>query len=99
MALSPSGVWIAGTAFQRLTSQPGTSADPQGDFFVSRYSRSGNPLLTYQYSDPHRQYAAGIAADADGVYIAGYADGFGSTMAPGGGDGLLLGVEVPKPKR
>jgi hypothetical protein len=95
VALAPSGVWITGTASQRLTDQPGTSADPQGDVFLVRFSRSGTPRLTYQYSRAGRQFGFGVSADDGAVQIAGYATRFGPHEARGEIDGLLLGAEAP----
>lgn len=95
VALAPSGVWITGIAASRLTNQPGTSSDPHGDAFLVRYSRTGQPRLTYQYSQPGRQFGRAISADADGIYIAGLASRFGSAIAHGDYDGLLLSAELP----
>ncbi len=95
VALAPSGVWISGIAAHRLTNQPGTSSDARGDAFLVRYSRGGEPRLTYQYSRPGRQFGFAIAADDAGIYIAGLAERFGSAIARGDIDGLLLSAELP----
>jgi hypothetical protein len=95
VSLAPSGVWITGIAASRLTNQPGTSADAHGDAFLVRYSRSGDPRLTYQYSQPGRQFGRAIWADDVGIYIAGLASRFGSAIASGSIDGLLLSAELP----
>lgn len=95
VAIASSGIWITGTASDRLTNRPGTSADLHGDAFAVRYSRSGTQLLTYQYSAPGRQFGLGIFADGVGAYLVGLATRFGSRSATGEIDGLLLSVEVP----
>lgn len=95
VALAPSGVWVTGIAASRLTNQPGTSADAHGDVFLARSSRSGDPRLVYQYSLPGRQFGRAIWADDVGIYIAGLASRFGSAVANGSIDGLLLSVELP----
>jgi hypothetical protein len=96
VALASSGVWIIGTTIRRLINQPpGTVADPHGDMFVVRYSRSGAPLLERQYSDPAYQEGFGIDADTRGAYLVGRASGFGGHSSTGFWDGLLLGIEVP----
>ena len=95
VSLAPSGVWITGIAASRLTHQAGTSSDRHGDVFLVRYSRSGDPRLTYQYSQPGRQFGRAIFADDVGIYIAGLATRFGSAVASGDYDGLLLSVELP----
>ena len=96
VALAPSGVWIAGTTRARLLNQPpGTVADPDGDAYSVRYSRSGTPLSQTQYADPDRQTVAGMDADASGVYVAGEASAFDPQTAMGAQDGLMLGIEVP----
>ena len=95
VALAPSGVWVTGIAASRLTNQPGTSADARGDAFLVRYSRSGEPRLVYQYSQPGRQFGRAISTDEVGIYIAGLASRFGSAVANGAIDGFLLSLELP----
>jgi hypothetical protein len=96
VAVASSGVWIIGNTTRRLNNQPpGTVADPHGDMFVVRYSRSGAPLLERQYSDPAYQLGFAIDADAQGAYLAGKASGFGPSSSTGFWDGLLLAVEAP----
>jgi hypothetical protein len=89
------GVWITGTAFDRLTNQPDTSRDPDGDAFLVRYSHTGQPRLTYQYSRPGAQSGNAVFADYAGIYIAGEAARFGDKKASDVSDGLLLSAELP----
>jgi hypothetical protein len=95
VTLANSGVWITGRAFDRLTNRAGTSRDEWGDAFLVRFSRQGQPRLTYQYSQPGVQVAWSVAADYAGIYIVGLAERFRGTFSKGQFDGLLLSAELP----
>src|SRR5262245_10036729 len=83
VALDATGVYVTGLASNSL---PGQTSG--GDTFVRKYDAAGNELWTHQFGT--RSFAAHVALDATGVYVAGFNEGAlpGQTSA-GGSDAFV----------
>ena len=82
VAANGSAVYVAGITNGTL---PGQTNAGDVDAFVREYDTAGTLLWTRQFGTPAGDFALAAAADASGVYIAGYTDGTfpGQTNAGG----------------
>lgn len=78
----PGGVYVAGHTWG--SALPGFAAVGQDDAFVRKYDRDGNELWSKQFGSPKNDSADGIAAEPDGVYVAGSTSGVLPGQAPAG---------------
>jgi autotransporter-associated beta strand protein len=72
VAVHASGVYVIGYTFGSL---PGQASAGDTDAFVRKYDFAGNELWTRQFGTDGIDVALGVAADASGVYVAGYTEG------------------------
>src|SRR5262249_25446536 len=68
VAVGSDGVYVAGSLRGALE---GTSSAGNFDAFVRKYDPDGNALWTRRFGTPDEDVARGVAAAADGVYVAG----------------------------
>src|SRR5262249_54190957 len=72
VAVDGSAVYVAGFALGALPGQTSAGGD---DAFVRKYDTAGNELWTRQFGTPGSDQVTGVAADAAGVYLSGFASG------------------------
>jgi len=80
VAADVGGVYVAGSSEGTL---PGQTSAGSTDVFVRKYDAEGNELWTRQFGTSSSDLALGVAADAGGVYVAGWTGGtlLGQTSA------------------
>jgi hypothetical protein len=79
LAANAGGVFVAGGTIGAL---PGQTSIGNGDAFVRKYDTNGHELWTRQFGTPDSDSAAVIAADGNGVYVAGVTVS-SSSLTPG----------------
>ena len=70
VAVTAAGVYVAGNVVGTLPGQAGAGGLNE-DQFVRKYDPRGNALWTRQFGTPLRDWTNGVAASADGVFVAG----------------------------
>ncbi|MFL5807536.1 MAG: PKD domain-containing protein [Roseiflexaceae bacterium] len=97
IAADASGVYVVGYTVGTF---PGQTSPGGGDAFIRKYDADGNELWTRQFGTTASDIAAGISADASGVYVAGLTSGtFPGQIRVGDWDGFVRkydasGIEV-----
>lgn len=72
IAVSSSGIYVGGYTYGALTPSPNAGGV---DGFLRKYDSSGNHAWTIQLGTPATDVVDGLAADANGVYVAAYTEG------------------------
>jgi hypothetical protein len=84
LAVDASGIYVAGSITGTLPGQTGSD-----DAFVRKYDAAGNVIWTRQFG-ANSDSATGVAADATGVYVAGFTNGtFAGQTSAGGVDAFV----------
>ena len=88
VAADGSGVYVAGSIAGVL---PGQASAGGTDAAVRKYDPAGRWLWTRQFGSPEHDFAWAVAADASGVYLAGWTEGIlpGQTSAGGYRDAFV----------
>jgi uncharacterized protein (TIGR03437 family) len=86
-AIEPSGVYVAGTAAGAL---PGQTFSGEFDAFVRKYDLTGAEQWTRQFGTSGTDLARDVAADVEGVYVAGIVRGsLPGQSSAGGADAFV----------
>jgi len=87
VAADASGVYVAGDTTGTF---PGHIGAGFTDVFLLKYDPAGNVMWTQQFGSTSYDYDFAVAADASGVYVAGYTSGTLPGETSSGGDDAFL---------
>ncbi|MBI3696887.1 MAG: SBBP repeat-containing protein [Acidobacteria bacterium] len=91
MATGPGAVYVVGETIGALPLQTNQGGR---DGFVSKFDVLGNELWTRQFGTPAQDSPRGVAADATGVYVAGFTDGTLGQSSAGSTDAFVRKYDV-----